>query len=332
MPRSVHASIASDTEVPLAQRVMIARLETHRWHAQKRHRQSEEAVAKSTGTQRERHKHTILLLADKALENVNTAFSAASIYHRTNTSPWEDGGMRLLTNRRYTAYMIGIGEHERAVKAAVAEFVRVYPDLVNHERANNKLFNEADYPMPGEIAGKFGINTIIDKIQSASDFTIDGMDPATVTQIQASIESRVQAKIKGVQADIWKRAFECVDRIADRLVAFDEREERLAAAMAKQAKKKGAEKRRLPEGIDKSGTFTGTLITNLRELVEIMPDLDFTDDPALAQMRQRLLSQLCVHDSDELKESPLLRQRIAGNAKAIRDEVKERLDALSDFL
>jgi hypothetical protein len=150
-----------------------------------------------------------------------------------------------------------------------------------------------------------------------------GLSQKDNARIQAEIEARTQAKLKGIVADLWKRTHECVFRISDRLKAYDEREQRIAEAQVNGS----------GEDVDtRTGTFTNTLISNLRELIEIMPDLDLTDDAELAAMRQRMLNQLTLYEADDLRKSPALRKRVTDNAEAILGDINKRMDDLGDFL
>jgi hypothetical protein len=333
--RSTAAAVSppQDATIPFSERAMVARLETHRWHAQKRDRKTEKDVAAATGTDASRHKHTLVLLADKALSKVTNAFSAAAEFHRANTSPWEDGGRRILSSRLYSDYMAGIAEHRRTVEKAVDELIAVYPQLVEAERQNNKLFNEADYPSVKELRRRFGIETQIDKLTNPRDFRVNGLNAEETARIQDEIERRTQEKLNGVLADLWKRIHDCVERVAERLTAYDEREARLAEAQAKADRRRGPNKGKLADDVDtQTGTFTNTLITNLSDLVELLPGLDLTGDPELAKMTERLRRQLCPHEAEDLRKSPLLRRRVAENATKILEDVDARIAAVSDFL
>jgi hypothetical protein len=317
---------ASDSAVPLFERAMTVKLSTHRWTAQRRHRETEADVSRRTGLDQKRHKHSITLLADEPLAALSSAFSAAEAFHRANTSPWEDGGLRLLSNRRWAHYTREIERLQREVATQRDLFAKAYPALIEHERANNPLFDESWYPKPNEIAQRFSISVAYDSIPQSSDFRIIGVSEEDTARIQADIEARHAEKLKGIVTDLYQRVAKAVEHIAERMKAYDEREERIAQAQEKADRRKGPNKGMLPTGFDmRTGVFTDTVISNLKDVLELIPDLDMTDDPTLAALRDKLLNQLCPHTPEDLRQSPALRKRVAANAEKILAQV-------SDFL
>jgi len=66
-----------------------------------------------------------------------------------------------------------------------------------------------------------------------------------------------------------------------------------------------------------SNPFRDTLITNIRDLVSLLPRLNVTADAQLEAMRARLEQTLCAYDPQQLRESPIVRQTAADEAARI---------------
>lgn len=328
IPKAVEAG---DETIPLSNRAMTVRLATHRWMAIKQDKVIAGEVAARKNTEASRHKHSRVLLADKSLKKINKAFSKAERYHHLHTSPWEDGGMRVIANRLYSAYMDGIAALQRDVAVAVEEFVIAYPALVDYERAHNPDFKETDYPSVRDIKRRFSIEVIHGSIQNKDDFRAIGISAEEHARIQQQMEDRAKLQLKGIVVDIYKRVRDAVFHISERLQEYEKREERIAEATEKANRRRGANKG-VVEVDTKTGIFHDTLIDNLRELLGVIPDLDLTDDPVLATMRQELANQLCVHDAEDLRKSEPLRQRVKENADKMLTNLDKQIEAIGDFL
>ena len=90
--------------------------------------------------------------------------------------------------------------------------------------------------------------------------------------------------------DLWKRMREVVARMVDRL---NEPESR----------------------------FHGSLVTNVLDLVEILPQLNVSGDQDLNRFAEQIRQRLCNHSAQELKKHDLLRVTTAADAANIVAEM-----------
>ena len=68
---------------------------------------------------------------------------------------------------------------------------------------------------------------------------------------------------------------------------------------------------------DPEARFHGTLVSNVSDLVELLPRLNIVGDPHLASLTEQVRKQLCQHSADLLRNSPATRQQIAASAASI---------------
>ena len=152
---------------------------------------------------------------------------------------------------------------------------------------------------PGEIADQFGFKTRILPVPDASDFRVD-LGDADAAAIRADIEQASHEALAGAMRDAWERIAEAVGRMVERLNGY------------KPSKGKG----------DKaSNTFRDSLVGNVRDLVALLPVLNLTNDPRLADVAARMERDLCQHDADDLREDDNARASTARAAQAILDDV-----------
>jgi hypothetical protein len=168
---------------------------------------------------------------------------------------------------------------------AVSVFLTDYLDLKEKARDEQKdLYNEADYPTLAQMSGKFGVKLSVLPFPDASQFGVD-LPPNVLTDLRSEIDQHVLASISTANNDLVGRLYEAVSKLADRLY--------------------GATDVRLG-------------VTNpVRELCELLPKLNFSNDPKLNHILEQAKKHLAVHTGADLKESSVLRSQVAAKASEI---------------
>ena len=215
------------------------------------------------------------------------------VYHHTR--PWFDEGWRILATALYFDVVDGIGTRFDKRQSLVDEFVSQWPSIKEQAKsALNGAYNEDDFP--DNIASRFKADVTFMPIPRAGDFRAEGIDPQDIAKIEEDTLARIQEQFKS--NDLWKRVFDSVQRISDRLHNY---------------------------GTDSEGRvvnkFHDTLIGNLRDLTSILPKLNITNDESLSDMHKRLEQELCVFDAQDLRESEVIREDVAAKADRILADV-----------
>ncbi len=116
----------------------------------------------------------------------------------------------------------------------------------------NGLFREEDYPAADKLRKKFGVKLEVLPIPSGADFRVQ-MSAEEQARVSREIDANVRESLMRGTEDLWKRLREVVARMVDRL---NEPESR----------------------------FHGSLVTNVLDLVEILPRLNVNGDTDLAAL------------------------------------------------
>jgi hypothetical protein len=74
---------------------------------------------------------------------------------------------------------------------------------------------------------------------------------------------------------------------------------------------------------DKDKQFRNVLFTNLLQLCEDMPQLNFTNDPKLEEIRQHILDTLAKINPDEVRDDEKKRGQAAKTAKDVLAKMKD---------
>ena len=67
--------------------------------------------------------------------------------------------------------------------------------------------------------------------------------------------------------------------------------------------------------------FMDSLVDNVRELVELLPAFNLTNNPKLDQIAKRMAKELCAEDAQALRENEAARKAVAKSADEIVAEV-----------
>lgn len=201
------------------------------------------------------------------------------------TLKYDQLGVRLLPTMVY----MELAERLRAMKdefdLAVSIFLTNYLDLKEQARAEmNTLYNEADYPSLAELKGKFGVKLSVLPFPDASQFGVD-LPNDVLSTLRTEIDEHAIASIQTANNDLVGRLYEAVSTMASRLYA--------------------------------SGNVRLDVANHVRELCDLLPKLNFSDDPKLAHILTEAKQHLAAHNGAELKESSVLRSQVASKATEI---------------
>ena len=206
------------------------------------------------------------------------------------TLPWSDEGFRLLPSNFYFDLMARMREFEAGFEQGVESFLRVYPQYIEQVKPElNGLFREEDYPAVEKLRKKFGVKLEVLPIPSGADFRVQ-MSAEEQARVSREIDANVRESLMRGTEDLWKRLREVVAHMVDRL---NEPESR----------------------------FHGSLVTNVLDLVEILPRLNVNGDTDLNRFADQVKDRLCNYSAQDLKKHGLLRVTTAADAANIVAEM-----------
>lgn len=288
----------------LSTRAMLAKLSISQWTAKRFDRRVTAETNRAHGASDDAGRYTKSLVAKEALARYAQITGAAREYFLQITSPWMDDGTRLLNVAIYPAFVEKMRGFREDAEAEAATIVDKFPDLVEQARiALNGLFDPADYPAPSEVAKKFGLTVRLFPVPTVADWRVDlGEESAAI--LKADVEMATREALALATRDAWERIAEVVGRMAERLSGY------------KPAKAKGEKT---------ENAFRDSLVTNVRDLVSLLPILNLSNDPRLASICELMQEDLCEYDADQLRDDERARATTARAAQAILDEVSSFL-------
>lgn len=268
------------------------------WEARKQDKRATREVAEAHGTDTSvgRYHKDLLPGADEH-EAIIKLRNAWRVWHYENSLPWGDEGARVIRSASFLDYGAGYRTFEARWNAAIDKFLDVYPQLVAQaELRLNTLFVRADYPDVEEVRRRFAVRLRTYSLPNTDDFRIiDGIPPEEADRLVSEALEGMQARVNDAVKDLWKRMFTVVDNMQSKLT--------------------------VPHG-EKGGTFHDTLVSNVAELVEIMPKLNLTGDPEIAKFGEEM-KLLAAHEPQALRTQPDVRTATAKKAAELAKRMSQ---------
>jgi hypothetical protein len=262
---------------------MLATLNISQWTARKYDKKVSSEVEKAHSA-KDAGRFNKMLIAKEALEDIAKIAGAARTFHYKLTLAWDDNGPRLLPASMFMQYGEKLRDFKSQYKNAVDRFVRDYPALKNDAITRlGTMYNPLDYPDVSEIARKFSMEVTIDPIARADDFRVQ-LNEGYVKEIKREMEQRLNERQKVAVQGCWERVRDVVAHMHERLS-------------------------------DEEAVFRDSLINNARELVDLLPGLNFMNDPELELIRTEVDRMLV--DPGRLREDKGLRNETAQKAADI---------------
>jgi hypothetical protein len=284
----------------LSERAVIVNLSISQWSAAKSDKKVNHEVAKQHGNDENMGNYRKTLVAKEALRAIKEITAKAREEHYRVTLPWRDTGDRVLSSAGYFAYAEVIRKIQAEFETAVDAFCANYPQFVDEARVKlNGLFNPADYPAPWEIRGKFSFNFEVLPVPDAADFRVQ-LGDAEVTRIREQLARDSRAQVDRAMADVWKRMSEVIAAMSARLKVF----------------------KKNPDGSTEH-PFRDTLVSNITELLEVIPILNLTGDPAVTQFADEMRASLTKYTPEQLRNTEFARTDTAARA----DEILSKMSA-----
>src|SRR3954452_22327012 len=275
----------------ITEKSMLAAVHISIWTAVKHDRKVSRDVADQHGAHHGagRYNKRLLRGADK-LDELRTLAGQIRQYFYKITLPWSDEGFRLLPSNFYFELMARMREFEANFEQAVESFLRVYPRYIEQVRPElNGLFREEDYPSAEKLRSKFGVRLEVLPIPSGEDFRVT-LSKEEQSRVAHEIDENVRQSVKRGTEDLWARLKDVVSHMVERLKEPESR-------------------------------FHASLVTNVFELVDLLPQLNVNQDEELNRFAEEIKERLCGFTARDLKKNEILRVATANDADLILTEM-----------
>jgi hypothetical protein len=281
----------------LTDRAMVMNLSIGLWQGYRLDREASTRVTTEAGAASDAARVNKHLIPKPSLAPIVTAQNAVRSHFYAVTLPWRDNGDRLMTRKMYLDF---IPKHEALVAAFRDEVEKFltdgYPSAIEQaEFRMGSMFKRDDYPAVSELRRKFYVELDIDAITTADDFRVQ-IDAEHVEKVKATMTANAEARMQTAMADVWKRMSDTVGYFQARMA-------------------------------DPKAVFRDSTVTNIAEMLDLIPGLNVLDDPQIEQVRKAIAGALGGIDAKDIRKDPALRSELAGEAGKIMDTMSSFLAA-----
>lgn len=222
------------------------------------------------------------------LEQVKSFQSETRAMWYKKAERWLDDGTRAFKGVNTMDITQWFNDRKRTHDGLVQRFGQVYQTVVTGKQFDlGSDYNPRDYPPLDVVLAKFKFKFDYFPIPDSDDIRIiDGIPQNEVDDMVAEAEKRMNQRVQGSLSSAASKLFKCVQAMQTKLSA-----------------KIG----------DEGSIFRDSLVENLVEIVEIMPNLNITDDPALKALTVEA-KKLTLYSPTILREDATARELAAKKA------------------
>ena len=227
------------------------------------------------------------LYPDKAFKPLIQIQGEIRTWHYENTLPWQDDGYRILPSTHHSEYTDAMRGFRTRFESTQADFVSHLPDHIEWAKtAHNGTFDISCYPKSEhELNRKFGLSLDFSPVPSGSDFRCY-IDSTELAAMSAQVDGRIQEATELAHLDLWHRLKDPIACMVERLSNPD-------------------------------STFRDSLISNLKDVIALIPKLNITRDASLQAFAYEAETKLATYSPDLLRTSKSTRSEAAQAANEI---------------
>lgn len=215
--------------------------------------------------------------------------------HDHLTSKWASRGVNILKATVYEQYATGMAKAEDDFWSQVETFMVRYQLFYDNlwEKGPERMggmYDKKDYPPPSEVRRKFTFDVHYAPITHSSDWRIGGLSSDETQKLAGAVAERERELLAGAMREVWGRLHKVVSNVVDTLSKADK-------------------------------VFRDTLVGNVIDLCNLLPDLNLEDDPELDDLGKQVERSIGRLDPAMLREDPELRKEAAKDAKELLDKM-----------
>lgn len=241
------------------------------------------------------------LWAKDAMQLFAKPAGAARKVFSEQSLPWGKGS-RILTASGYDKFLQAMKAQETLFWAGVESFVEhIQEHMMQARRDAGTLYDENDYTEDrAELMSKFDFELSFLPLPTSGDFRVT-LSAVEQERIRDQLSESMKQSYASAVKDSWERLHSATKTLAERLTAYDE---------------------------DSTKIIRSAIVDNVRDLCDILPQLNLSGDPTLTAMAEEIRDRLTGSTAKELKNDNKLRK----DTRLSASELARKVDAYMGLL
>ena len=282
------------TQNNVSERAVLIRLRISTWEASKRDKRASEEICQIKGAQDDVARVFVQLCPKEELDPVMAKRRKVKSIWLKYTLPWLDEGVRILPTSLFQRYSKEMRDALAEFDDEVEAFLKRYPRIAAREAAKKRLADFLnDNPLPSKelLKEKFGVKQNFVPFPDVEDFRLD-LNENMVAKIKQESAAAFKASTQLAINSLYDKLYKMVKRVADTLK-------------------------------DKDTKFHNTMISNIKDICKLLPDLNINKDSKLEELRKEIEAELAGKDCEVLKKNLVERKKTAKTAKDIMKKINQ---------
>lgn len=274
------------------EKAMLVKLSISQWYNRAIDRKVTDEIAQKYEVTEQEDTYVKTLLPRVAVRDIQRAIGDLRAFHYTNTLPWQDDSVRILSSGNFFEYQQGIAARRAKLDEAVAEFISNYPKWLEHARKTKKgLFDETQYPTASGIGDHYKVNVTFLPFPNVADFRVD-IDDKELERIKKQTQTALVDALSSANQSL-------IDRLYERVYL-------LYSALN-----------------DPEKVFRDNTVTSIVETADLVERLNVTGDARVASAVNAARAALQDVRPDMLRSSPDFRNKVAVRAAELLTAFKK---------
>jgi hypothetical protein len=230
------------------------------------------------------------LMPKESLSKIVSKGSAVRNHLYANTLPWKDSGDRLITRQRYEKPFMV--EHS----TLRGEFYGEVDEFLENKYLVAR--DQAEFRM-GSLFNPYDYPTVdVLRRKFYVSLDIDGISTAYDFRLNDS-EEVFQARVTKAMGGLWEKLRKPLEHFADTMA-------------------------------DDKKVFRDTTVSNLKDIVAMIPELNFMNDPKLTQIGLQVSKALATFEPKDLRNNATSRATVGNEAAEILESMKGFMNAFGN--
>lgn len=228
-----------------------------------------------------------LLPKTAQLKEVHAIAQKARLFHYENTHAWMFDGPRILMTSNFEAYSKKIREFEKEFQVAVNNLVDNYGTMKDQAKSLlGSLYNERDYPDKDKLKKYFQFKMKVQPLPSSASLLNIKFEGEDQDALRAELEADMAETFQKANKRLWQNLFEKLEKLYVKLQ-------------------------------DEEATVRESTLKAVRDLVELLPQINITKDPKLEELANQLKASLDGLSHTSLNTNPDVRKKTTEQANKI---------------
>lgn len=274
----------------IADVAILAKLKIRKWDGFRKDNNVSAFVEDQYNANGEAGNYNMRLVDKASLKPIDKIASKIRVEHVKLTHPWCHEGVNVLPNTLYLDHTQLIRNYDALFLTAVDNLCAQWPIIVSNQRSRlGDLFDPDLYYSVEELRSKYELSCLYLPVSEADHFILD-IEDTEKDKLRASLEKELSEVTNKSVSVLYERVNKLVSHMYERLS-------------------------------DPQHKFKNTIVTNIDELVSVMPKLNMFEDPVLTKVHDLLKQKLCGIDPANLRTDYTYRQQIADEAASIANMI-----------